>query len=272
MKGVAIYPYKAGSASARNLSQAMGVKRIKHEGSKFVPNGDKIVINWGASELPMALDGPPTAPRILNMPQFVRVASNKLHFYDLMNQGLVASCRMPISFRTKQEADLYRREANSCAMMARTVLTGHSGRGIIYCEPEQELPDAQMYVRYVKKISEFRLHFVASNDTPFIQRKARRNDVDKEDVNWKVRNLEGGFIYANDPENVGEIPEDVIVQGTRAFKQSRLGFGAVDVIFNKKEGKAYVLEINTAPGLVNSTVEWYAKELTRYVELIRKHQ
>jgi D-alanine-D-alanine ligase-like ATP-grasp enzyme len=42
-----------------------------------------------------------------------------------------------------------------------------------------------------------------------------------------------------------------------------LDFGAVDVIYNRAQDKAYVLEVNTAPGLEGSTLD-------NYVEAIQK--
>jgi D-alanine-D-alanine ligase-like ATP-grasp enzyme len=38
-----------------------------------------------------------------------------------------------------------------------------------------------------------------------------------------------------------------------------LDFGAVDVIWNEKQQRAYVLEVNTAPGLEGQTVDDYAR-------------
>ena len=37
MNKVFLYPYKDGSASAKALATALGIKRIKTEGSKFKP-------------------------------------------------------------------------------------------------------------------------------------------------------------------------------------------------------------------------------------------
>ena len=39
---------------------------------------------------------------------------------------------------------------------------------------------------------------------------------------------------------------------------SGLTFGAIDVIWNEHQQKAFVLEINTAPGIEGTTVEKYA--------------
>ena len=49
------------------------------------------------------------------------------------------------------------------------------------------------------------------------------------------------------------------------LKELGLDFGAVDVIWNEHESKAYVLEINTAPGLEGSTVEDYKEFFNRAV-------
>ena len=57
------------------------------------------------------------------------------------------------------------------------------------------------------------------------------------------------------------LPPVVVEQGSLAFAASELDFGAVDIIFNERENKAYVLEINSAPGLEGSTIQDYATML-----------
>ena len=47
-----IFPYKKGSESAKALGEAIGARRIKSEGSRFKGSPEKVVINWGSSELP----------------------------------------------------------------------------------------------------------------------------------------------------------------------------------------------------------------------------
>jgi D-alanine-D-alanine ligase-like ATP-grasp enzyme len=150
-------------------------------------------------------------------------------------------------------------------VMVRKTLTGHSGDGIIYCTQLDQLVAAPLYVQYIKKYSEFRVHCIRTPDAGeykfFVQRKARKKDVPDDQVNWKVRNIDGGFIYANDPANVGEYPEELLNQAGLAMTCSGLTFGAVDIIYNKAQKKCYVLEINTAPGLTGRTIQFYADNL-----------
>ncbi len=58
-----------------------------------------------------------------------------------------------------------------------------------------------------------------------------------------------------------EAPEDVKTQAIEAIRALGLAFGAVDVIWNEKQQKAYVLEVNTAPGLCGQTLEDYANAM-----------
>jgi hypothetical protein len=94
-----------------------------------------------------------------------------------------------------------------------------------------------------------------------VQRKARTRDVPDDEVNWKIRNTAGGFIFAREGVTPSNVHPDVLYQAQRAIAViPGLDFGAVDVIWNRSRGGAYVLEINTAPGLEGTT-------LTRYTEL-----
>ncbi len=87
-------------------------------------------------------------------------------------------------------------------------------------------------------------------------RKARKKDIPDEEVNWQVRNHKNGFIFQH--ENF-ELPEECVVKAKEAVELCGLDFGAVDIIWNDKQQRAYVLEVNTAPGLEGKTLEAYAK-------------
>lgn len=253
MTKVYIYPYNALSESAKALAEAMGAKRIKTEGSGFREGPGKTVINYGSSACPYTA-------RIVNFPGIVRVFAYKTTTFEALYSG----CRMPDWTTDRSKALTWQREGLS--VMARLVNNGHSGNGIVYCGGGDEIPPAHMYTKYVKKAAEYRIHFVRGKPgtyTSFIQRKAKVQG--HENPNWKVRNLAGGFIYANDAANVGEVPEDVTTQAYNAFISSALDFGAVDVLWNKKQKKAYVLEINTAPGLQGRTLEFYSTALKELV-------
>jgi glutathione synthase/RimK-type ligase-like ATP-grasp enzyme len=244
-----IYAYKAGSQSAKLLAKGLGVKCIKHANSKFRGNNNKRVINWGSSVLPEEV----MRCFVFNHLKAVSCASNKLLAFEAMAR---AGVRVP-DFTTDREA-AEESLAVWVTVVVRHKLNGHSGEGIELVSDVAQLPDAPLYVKYIGKSDEYRVHVVDSK-VIHIQRKARRKDVPDDQVNWQVRNHANGFIFAHGAEALGHVPPDVILESIKAVEALGLDFGAVDVIVGKKDGKAYVLEVNTAPGLTGTTLDKYVE-------------
>ena len=243
-----IYPYKMESESSKALAAKLGVKRIKLEGSKFKPQG-KVVVNWGSSSVPAAYL---LKAKVVNPD--VSTAVNKLKFFQAI-QGEVYC----IPFTTSKEEAKAEIEAGH-VVVCRTKLSSHSGDGIVIAETIDQLVDAPLYTRYIKKETEYRIH-IGNGRIFFEQKKARSHDVPDEQVNWKVRNLAGGFIFAH--QGV-DIPEPVKASAIACMKVLGLDFGAVDVLYNAKSEKAYTLEVNCAPGLQGTTLDKYAEMLRGY--------
>ena len=151
--------------------------------------------------------------------------------------------------------------ADCFPIVCRTVLRGHSGIGIVIANTPEELVDAPLYTKYVKKKDEYRVH-VLKERCFFVQRKARK--LDNENPNWFVRNLAGGFVFVE--ENEDDVPADVIATAVASIAALGLDFGGVDVMWNEKEGKAYALEVNTACGLEERTAERYREAIADFIE------
>lgn len=246
-----IYSYNEYSEGAKALSAAIGAKRIKHKNSKFKPRG-KTVINWGSSQLP-----PFPGAKIINQPEAVALATNKLTFFKTFGED--SDLVVPY---TTDVAKVREWLQAGKTVVARTKLTGHSGEGIVLLEgKDAEIVKAPLYTLYVPKKDEYRVHVArkqvenANNIFVFdIQRKAKKADV--EEANFKIRNLANGFIYARNELVTPECVEDVAL---KAFEALGLDFGAIDIIYNAKQDRAYVLEVNTAPGLTGTTLDNYVK-------------
>ena len=252
-----IYSYKFASASAVALSAALGIKRIKTEGSKFKGNENKIVINWGASSLPEEVKN----CTVINSEEAVSIAADKLKFFEAV-EGKVQVPEFTTDVKVAREWAV-----EGKIVVARTKLNGHSGEGIYILEDLGSFDshyhgDFKLYVKYIPKKEEYRIHVV---DGVVIdsRRKALSNDFIKEHVNWKIRSHQNGFIFAKDGFDV---PEEVLEQSILAVSAIGLDFGAVDVIWNNFYKKAYVLEVNTAPGLEGSSVDNYKEAFEKLYE------
>jgi len=246
-----VYPYKLGSRSAKALSVALGGKVLKHVGSKFRPRHGDVVVNWGASNVPDF--GPATT---LNAD--VSVAQCKLASFRALEEAEVS---VPVFCTTIEDAKLMK-----FPVVCRTKLRGHSGDGIVIADTAEELVPAPLYTQYTKKKDEYRVHVTRKYaghvdgepnflcDSFFIQRKARKLEV--ENPNWQVRNLAGGFVFVE--VEADEVPEAVLSAAEDTIEALNLTFGGVDVMWNEREGKAYVLECNTACGLEERTAAHYS--------------
>lgn len=241
---IKVFPYRAGSRGAKALADALGARVLKRAGSKYRYREGDLIINWGASDCPF--DG----RKVANQPAAIEPASNKLKCFNLMKEAGVSIPR----FWTRKE-DI---PDDAFPIMCRTKLQAHSGEGIVVAERRDQLVNAPLYTQYMKKKHEYRVHLLRKPGGVIqiitTQRKAKRHDA--VDADFMIRNLANGFVYVLDD---GMVPGVVHDEAMAALESTALAFGAVDVIYNEAQGKAYVLEINTAPGLEDRTAEAYAR-------------
>lgn len=248
-----VLPYRQGSKGAKALAATLGGKVLKIErDSPFMAKLGDVIINWGyTGSSSDVVDGPFEC--LLNPPMRIKRASNKLLFFKEMAEHEETKGLTPRFWSNQNDIP-----DDAFPIVCRTVLAGHSGDGIVIAATRGDLVPAPLYVEYVKKQDEYRIHVgCGDGDAAIIavQRKARRTEVPDNEVNWQIRNHQNGFVYVRQGVNP---PASVVEAAKEALFASGLDFGAVDVIWNAQKGRAYVLEINTAPGLEGQTVTDYA--------------
>lgn len=248
---IAIYPYTNGSKSAKALKEGLGCRLLKREGPR---RKAAIIINWGSSNIERELVG-----EVINNPNCVRVASNKLMTFRRFADAVIPVPTVEWTTDIKGAAEWMNQGHN---VVVRHKLTGHSGEGleiIDIAEGPGGIIPAPLYTKYTKKTQEYRIH-VFRGEVIFRQRKARKKDVPDDQVNWQVRNLAGGFIFANQDLEVPAAVEQAAIAAVNALG---LDFGAADVGCNK-EGQAVVYEVNTACGLEGENLASYVKKFREF--------
>lgn len=249
-----LLPYKRYSAGAKLLKETLKAKWARKQTLRRFPN--KNIINWGCSNktFPYQRWSLGYKKKVLNHPIPISIASNKLStlFY------LQGSVNIPEWTENRSEAVLWL--SRGVPVVCRTLLSSHSGKGIVIANNEEELVDAPLYTQYIKKTRECRIH-VFNGTIIHVQEKKRDKSIPDEEVNWKVRNKQNGFAYTF--KSLKPISPEGLRQGLLAIKTLGLDFGAVDIIYNKQEDKWYVLEVNTAPGLYGTTLDKYVNAIMR---------
>jgi glutathione synthase/RimK-type ligase-like ATP-grasp enzyme len=246
MKKLRILPYKPGSNSAKLLAQALNGLRVRFHGT-FRPRQNHLVVNWGSPRIPhWWVSG-------FNHPDGVARATNKSIAFRFLHDAHVS---IP-SVTTSQE--IAQQWVNDGAVVVgRAVLNGHGGIG---CQlfgkdagPQQVQP-LPLYTKHVRHKREFRIHVFCGKVIDEQEKRKAREIIAR---NPWIRNHNNGYVFAR---NGLAVPECVKAEAIKAVAALGLDFGAVDVAYREKENQAFVLEVNTAPGLEGQTIQSYVQAI-----------
>lgn len=241
MKYLRILPYKLGSASAKFLARALNGKRVKLNG-RFRPRLRHMVINWGNHHVPSWWTTG------LNHPARVDHSSNKLRALQTMR---AAGVSIPEFTPDQAVAQQWIREGK--VVVGRRILNGSKGIGcVVWSEETDTATPCPLYTKHLRHKREFRIHVFNRRIIDMVEKLKRRGF---EGRNSWIRNHNNGYVFARGGR---DIPTEVQREAEKATRSLGLDFGAVDVAYREKENKAYVFEVNTAPGMEGTTIQRYA--------------
>ena len=257
-----IYPYKIASRSARDLARALQTRRV-YPDRNYQPRNSHLLVNWGNSNAPAFIDrGWPG--RVLNKWHNVKLAGNKLLTFQVLSEAGVS-----IPEYTTDEAVAQRWYLDGDDVVGRRFLQGHSGAGIVLTDPlsypvseggtdvvkmREIYGTIPLYVKYVKKSKEYRVH-VFNGNVIDVQQKRKRRELNNEEIDYQIRNHANGWVFCRD--DISHPNHSILSESVATVHALGLDLGAVDVIWNEHYQRAYVLEVNTAPGLEGMTLDIY---------------
>lgn len=238
------WPYKMGSLSCKLLARELSALRV-YPNRHYKPEQHHMLINWGNSNLVRVNWNIHRAGHVLNKPQAVSKASNKLSTLQSL-QG--AGVGIPPWCTGGMVADILR-----FPIYCRTTLTGKGGDGIIVANEESELVYAPLYTQGVRVAREFRVHVFNDNIIDFTEKKKRRGV----EHNEQIRNFKNGWVFCRQGIVLPDIVEEHAI---RAIQALDLDFGAVDICITA-DNEPIVFEVNTAPGVEGSTLQAYTQAI-----------
>lgn len=254
MAKVYIVPYKSPLDSITELKKALGktLVRVHPESESFTVNrvlkDNSVLINWGNANHPAWED----RGYFLNKVSAVRLASNKIKTFFTLDMAEVSTVEFTEDVNI---ANSWLKSGD--VVLGRKLVSASGGRGIIQFEGVNTTvtDPCPLYTKYKKKKNEYRVHVFAGKVID-VQWKRRASEGV---TDTRIRNHDNGWVFCR--ENLVE-PKDLRPLAISAIMALKLDFGAVDIIWNEREDRSYVLEVNTAPGITGTT-------LTNYVIAIK---
>ncbi len=187
--------------------------------------------------------------RIFNKPSAVRKAVNKATAFTAW---LAAGVPVPKFWLDSNSVVRGERDI----ILVRTKLSASCGEGIIVVRPGEVLPTGHhLYVKYVSKLHEYRIHVVLG-EAVLVQQKRKREGFEQDDNQSLIRNYDNGWVFAVNNVTWQDSATETKTKAAAIKAVAALGldFGAVDIIVGKRDGLPYVLEVNTAPGIESPTL------------------
>lgn len=152
-------------------------------------------------------------------------------------------------------------EFSSSRYVARRLTNASEGRGITIFNKGDVPPPAPLYTEYIPKKKEFRVH-VWNNEVIDVAEKRKKSGY-SEERNTQIRNTANGYVFCR--TNVIE-PDGIRSLALSAVSALGRSYGAVDIIWNERMNKCFVLEVNSRPGMEGTTVELYANAILRGIK------
>lgn len=269
MARLAIYPHAASDTINAMIpvlremveSGDRVVRMVSNNDSAFRGREGDVIFNYGRGNI---LDQIVGGARVINPASAVSNASSKVNAFTLMSGAGVSTVEW-----TTDSSVANGWHSNGGVVYARTMTRGHSGEGIVVCyrntseldvlgssiTASQGMVTAPLYTKGITgPRREFRIHVMGGNIV-FTQQKRRRDGfADMPEASNIVRNYHTGWIYATQNVNANSEAQENAIAAVEALG---LDYGAVDVITNGE--RAWVLEVNTAPGMTGSNLNNFCR-------------
>lgn len=191
-----------------------------------------ITVNWGNSACRNAL---------LN----ATIITDKLHQLEVLTEREIPTL------------EVYKENPPTDAILVARKRNHQAGNDIIICNPGEPLPSAAYYTKFEKFVRELRIHaFLVGEELRL--RGFKKVLSEGEENPLPIRNLEHGYGFQLVP-----LSEELKLLVRRTLEVLQLNFGCLDIGVKVDAQKYTVIEVNSAPSLINNAISlrWYANNI-----------
>lgn len=148
--------------------------------------------------------------------------------------------------------------SNDQTVFGRKLLNSSCGKGIVVFDKETAaaIHGCPVYTLYKKKKREFRVHVFQNTVVSVTEKKRKKGFEGEQDT--KIRNLANGYVFVQTVENE---PAGLRELALKAAAVSQSDFRGVDIGYNEKKDELFVIEVNSAPGIMGSNINKYVETI-----------
>ena len=247
MKGFILRRKGLGATSTPIIADILGFK-VLNSNEELPPADADVVVRWGTTSGKFNC-------KVINTTKAIETSADKKHFRELIQkEGLCPRTWQNIAdFTTEIYGDSFTPQKPVQRVLIRPAVHARS-EDMFLCTSLSEANKAIQKIsggyyisEFIQKKKEYRVMVVQGKVVWVIEKHPKSED----EVSWGCVE-QGTFDYVG----WSDWPIEVIRNAVKSVELSSLDFGAADVIVDP-EGKAYTLEVNTAPWLS----PYYAKKI-----------
>lgn len=142
-------------------------------------------------------------------------------------------------------------------VIARQLLSSSNGKGIVVIDDAAGFVSAPVYTQYIPKKHEYRVHIFRDNVVDVLEKRKKKGFVGS---GTKIRNTTYGYVFCRQQV---EVPPGLVELALAARKVNNSDFCGVDIGYNVKNNCLFVIEVNSAPGMENTTVDNYVEAICK---------
>jgi glutathione synthase/RimK-type ligase-like ATP-grasp enzyme len=257
-KRIILFPYSIGSAGAKAVAAnltTMEVECLRVYGDRnYSPKDGDFIMGWGSGHLPEWL---PEVKKVdctfINTPDQVNRSIDKRVAFRLFKENGVPTPRWSLK---QEEAVKWSKDGHWICV--RQSVEGMDGRGLILAKKPEEIAWAQLYTQYIPNEREFRIYVFDGKVIDVLEKKPDDDATDQ-----YIRTESNHYIYIRPHHTSLPGLKEAAIAATEAIG---LTFAGIDLVYGD-DGKPYVLETNTAPGIGQITARRIAEAIKEYAGL-----
>ncbi len=240
---IVIFPYKMTSQGAKLLAAQLTTMEVEcirvYADRDYAPRKGDFIFFWGAGHPPTWMQQAKDANcTIINPSDAICRSVDKLRTFRAFKDNDV-----PTVPWTQNQSVALSWSRDGKWVCCRQSIEGMDGAGLILAKKEREMVNAGLFTQFIPNEREFRV-YVYDDETIDVLEK----HPDDESTDKHIRTEGNHYIYTR--PSLASIPHCTAIQNASKKAAAAIGltFAGVDVILGD-DGKPYVLETNTAPGI-----------------------